>query len=115
MDVMDAQTKNLNEFRSPVRVLAAFFQKSRDQWKQRCLDAKSDLKRFKVRVADVSKSRDAWREKAEASQSELHALQAQVQELQNQINGPHQPPPVTEQKMTPRPNADSSRRQSTSP
>ena len=86
MDVMDAQTKNLNEFRSPVRVLAAFFQKSRDQWKQRCLDAKSDLKRFKVRVADVSKSRDAWREKAEAKQRELESLQSQVQQLQNELS-----------------------------
>jgi peptidoglycan hydrolase CwlO-like protein len=98
MDAVDAQTKDLNEFRSPVRVLAAFFQKSRDQWKQKYMDAKADLKRFKVRVADVSNSRDAWREKAEARQTELQAMQAQLQELQNQINGLHQPTPLTEQK-----------------
>jgi len=60
--VMADQGKRGNEFRSPVRVLASFFRKSRDQWKRKYVDAKTELKRFKVRVSDVSKSRDAWKE-----------------------------------------------------
>ena len=48
--------------------------------------AKTELKRFQVRVSDVSKSRDAWKEKAEATQRELAALQAQVQQLQDRLS-----------------------------
>jgi chromosome segregation ATPase len=83
---MADQGRHLNEFRSPVRVLAAAFRKSRDQWKQKYMDAKAELKRFKVRVADVSHSRDAWKEKLEAKQRELELLQAQVQQLQDQVS-----------------------------
>jgi gas vesicle protein len=84
--VMADQGKSGNEFRSPARVLASFFRKSRDQWKRKCRDAKTELKRFQVRVSDVSKSRDAWKEKAEATQRELAALQAQVQQLQDRLS-----------------------------
>jgi len=82
---MDGQAKSLHDFKSPVRVLAAFFQKSRDNWKQKCMEVKAELKRWKVRVADVCKSRDAWRSKAEIMQKEIEALQAQVQLQQDQF------------------------------
>lgn len=95
---MVAQGKSLNECRSPIRVLAACFQKGRDNWKQKYMDAKTELKRFKVRVADVCQSRDAWRAKAEARQIELQDLQAQIQELQNQSSEGRQTTPVTDQK-----------------
>lgn len=84
--VMADQGKRGSEFRSPARVLAWFFRKSRDQWKRKYVDAKTELKRFKVRVSDVSKSRDAWKEKAEAKQRELAALQSQVQQLQDRLS-----------------------------
>ena len=61
---MDGAAKNVSDFRSPLRVLVASFRKSRDRWKQKCIDAKVDRKRLQVRVADVSKSRDGWRDKA---------------------------------------------------
>jgi uncharacterized protein YdaU (DUF1376 family) len=83
---MDGQGSGSHAFRSPPRVLAGFFQKSRDRWKQKCLHVKTELKRVKVRVADVSKSRDAWRNKAEDKQRQLEALQAQLQELQDQVS-----------------------------
>jgi len=86
LDAVEAQEKCLNQFRSPVRVLASFFQKSRDQWKQKCMEAKRELKRWKVRVHDVSKSRDAWREKAESMQRELESLQSQVQRLHGELS-----------------------------
>jgi len=86
LDAMEGQAKSLDEFGSPMRVLAAFFQKSRDKWKQRCMDAKKELKRFKVRVHDVSKSRDAWREQAKSKQRELESLQSQVQQLEHQLS-----------------------------
>ncbi len=107
---MEGQEKGLDRFRSPVRVLASFFEKSRDQWKQKCMDAKTELKRFKVRVHDVSKSRDAWREKAEARQRELESLQSQVQQLQSEVSDVSSETSAAEvQKTTLMPSAASSR------
>lgn len=82
---MDGQVNSHHDFKSPVRVLAAFFQKSRDNGKQKCMEAKAELKRWKVRVADVCKSRDAWRSKAEIRQKKIEARQAQVQQQQDQL------------------------------
>jgi len=82
---INEQRKGLDGFRSPVRVLAAFFKESRDKWKQKYMDAKKDLKRLTVRVADVCKSRDTWKEKAEAKQQQLQALQSEMQQLQSQL------------------------------
>ena len=82
---MDGQATSLHGFKSPVRVLAACFQKSRDNWKQKCMESKAELKRWKVRVADVGRSRDDWRSKAEIRQTENESLQAQVQRQQDQL------------------------------
>jgi septal ring factor EnvC (AmiA/AmiB activator) len=75
----------LDRFRSPPRVLASCFLRSRDNWKQKYKALKSELKRWQVRVHDVTQSRQQWREKAEAKERELAALQAQLQELQRQV------------------------------
>ena len=88
----NADVVELDRFRSRPRVLAAFFLRSRDNWKQKYKELKSELKRFQVRVHDVSRSRQQWREKAEANERELAALQAQLQELQRQVgSSPSEP------------------------
>mgnify|MGYP002805410439 FL=1 len=43
---MDDLAKSLHDSKSPVRVLATFFQKSRDNWKQKCMETKAELKRW---------------------------------------------------------------------
>ena len=113
---MDGQGNALKRFRSPLRVLAASFQRSRDRWKQKCMDVKAELKRLKVRVSDVGKSRDAWRDKAETKQRQLEALQSQVQSLQEQLSevqshreGDDRHATAAEQKMSRPPRKDSSR------
>jgi len=78
----------LNGFRSPARVLAGCFLRSRDKWKRKCKDLKSEVKRYQVRVHDVTQSRERWREKAEAKERELAALQAELQSLQRQVGSP---------------------------
>jgi hypothetical protein len=78
----------LDGFRSPTRVLAGCFLRSRDKWKRKYKDLKSELKRYEVRVHDVTRSRERWREKAEAKERELAALQAELQELQRQVGSP---------------------------
>jgi len=79
------QSTQPKKFRSPTRVLVAFFQKSRDQWKQKYMSIKQELKRLKVRVYDVTKSREHWKQLAQEHQEQVKELQGEVQELQSQL------------------------------
>ena len=88
----NADTVDLDRFRSRPRVLASCFLRSRDNWKRKYKDLKSELKRYQVRVNDVTQSRQQWREKAEAKERELAALQAELQELQRQCGSPPSEP-----------------------
>lgn len=56
------------EWRSPVRKLVSFFQKSRNGWKakQQASQARSKKERNQVRA--VEKSRAGWRARAEAAE-----------------------------------------------
>ena len=80
-----AQTGNRRRFRSPNRILARFFRKSRDRWKQKCQAVKGDLKRRSNELADVRRSREAWRQKAEEAQAEAKHFQEQVERLQKEL------------------------------
>ena len=61
-------------FKSPLRKLVRFFQKSRDGWKAKCQKAKTLNKRLATQARAVQKSRDAWRRKAESAERELRDL-----------------------------------------
>lgn len=72
-------------WRTRPRVLAQWFQKSRDQWKEKHQQLKKEVKRLKVRVADVQNSREQWRQKAQRSEQELKEMKTQLEELQRQV------------------------------
>ena len=75
-------------FRSPLRVVARFLEKSRDGWKRKCMQAKEELHRLKVRVLDMEKSRRQWRERAEVSEAKVAELHAELQRLQGWLGEP---------------------------
>ena len=66
------------KFKSPLRILARSFERSRDRWKAKYRALWSKLKRERNRAADSQRARDRWREKAEAAQSESQRLQAEL-------------------------------------
>lgn len=68
------------QYRSPIKKLVKFFEQSRDQWKQKCLDAKLRVKRLHTKVADLQASRQRWREEAEELRSQVAQLQAELAE-----------------------------------
>ena len=51
-------------FRSPVSKLVSFFHRSRDRWKQKCKQAKKELKSLKTCHAKLKASRDYWKQQA---------------------------------------------------
>jgi hypothetical protein len=84
-DLMPARA--LLPFRSPLRKLAVFFQRSRDKWKEKCKALRRQNKSLKICLAKMKESRDRWKARA-------MALEAQTEGQQ----GPHervkmQPPP----------------------
>jgi chromosome segregation ATPase len=85
MDAAIGARDDLSSYRSPRRVLASWFRKSRDNWKEKYMDVKAEIKRFKNRAYDLQKSRDHWKEHAAAYQQQVEALQGQVEQLQAQL------------------------------
>ena len=69
------------QYKSPVRKLLPFFERSRDGWKRKCKEAKVTVKRLANRVQSLQKSRDQWKEQARRQREELRRLR---QELEKQ-------------------------------
>jgi chromosome segregation ATPase len=85
MDAVVNPKDDLSSYRSPRRVLADWFRKSRNNWRQKYADLKAEIKRFKIRAYDLQKSRDHWKDQAAVYQQQLDALQAQVEQLKAQV------------------------------
>jgi uncharacterized coiled-coil DUF342 family protein len=64
-------------FKCRPKVLMVFFQKSRDQWKQKCVIAKSSLKKATNLAAWMRSSRDDWKAKAQQLAAEVRQLREQ--------------------------------------
>jgi hypothetical protein len=73
------------EYTTPHRVQAWFLGRSRDRWKRKYQQVKSDAKRLQNRVNDVSKSRAKWREETEELQRRVQELTAANVALQQQV------------------------------
>ena len=67
-------------YRSPWRVLARFFEKSRDLWKAKYQALQERIKEFRTEVRDLRRSRDRWRAKAEALQEQVGKLRVQMRQ-----------------------------------
>jgi chromosome segregation ATPase len=73
-------TKEASAYRSPMRVLARVFEKSRDRWKQKYQLLQKRLKDRLTDVRGLRRSRDRWRAKAEALEQVVNELQAQLKQ-----------------------------------
>jgi chromosome segregation ATPase len=67
------------QYASPWRVLARFFEKSRDLWKAKYKELQDRIKAIRTEVRDLRRSRDRWRAKAEALEQENKELRSQSQ------------------------------------
>jgi septal ring factor EnvC (AmiA/AmiB activator) len=87
----DKDAEEPREYRSPWRVLARFFEKSRDAWKSKHQTLQQRVKQFRTEVRDLRRSRDRWRAKAEGFEQQIRELRARMQQ-----HG-EQPPPAPSQ------------------
>ena len=74
-------SRKTSSYSSRPGALVWFFRKSRDQWKDKCKDLKTLVKKFKNRVADLTKSRDKWKLKAEQAAIRIAELNSQLDSI----------------------------------
>lgn len=76
---MQSATKD-KVYKSSVRKLARFFEKSRDQWKVKCREAKATIKYLKNRVRFLEESRDRWKIRAQELEARVEQMEAKGRE-----------------------------------
>jgi len=69
-------------YKSPRRKLVRFFEKSRDQWKTKCLEAKATAKGLKHRIRFLEQSKEEWKTKAKELEQELARMPARQNRVQ---------------------------------
>lgn len=74
---LDEQPKA--DWKSPLRKLVRFFQRSRDRWKDKYVAKKHQCKLLSNQVRAVEKSRAKWRQAAEQTQQQLCELQRELE------------------------------------
>ena len=74
-----------HELKSPVRKLMVFFQKSRDQWKAKHHELKTQLKLEQNQVRAVEKSRENWRQRAVLAEREQARLAQEIASLKKSL------------------------------
>lgn len=72
-------------YKSPVRKLARFFEKSRDQWKAKCREAKAMVKRLKNRVRFLEDSRERWKSRVKEFEAKLAQAEARERDLEREL------------------------------
>jgi len=88
MSHCEAVEPHVAEYSSPARVLARFFEKSRDRWKAKYKMLQERIKAFRTELRDLHRSRDRWRAKAEALEQKMKELHGKLQQHVEQ------PPPA---------------------
>jgi uncharacterized protein YlxW (UPF0749 family) len=84
--------KNENEYKSPRRKLVTFFEKSRDQWKEKSSEAKAKVKQLKNRVRFLEKSKEQL--KNEVTSLKIELIKAKAMKKKEEIE-------IDEQKKSP--------------
>jgi len=68
-------------YKSPQRKLVPFFAQSRDQWKEKCREAKASLKQLKKKVQRGDARQRRHRERCQALAQEVGRLSAENRRL----------------------------------
>ena len=68
-----------NAYKSPLRKLVRFFEKSRNQWKAKCREAKEMVKRLENRVRFLETSKARLKDRVKALEAEVARMKAEGQ------------------------------------
>ena len=85
MKAASGQEDQKQEYTTPAYVQAWFLKRSRDNWKRKYVQVKSDEKRLQNRVHDVTKSREEWRDEAKECKQRVQELETENAALREQL------------------------------
>ena len=94
-------TLSASHFQTPPRILIPKLVRSRDAWKAKATQRKTQRKALEIRVRDLEVSRDLHRQRAEQLQKQVDQLQAQLADAKRPAPAPTESP-----KNSTRPAAD---------
>lgn len=77
MEIPVVESNERSKFKSPARMLVRFFQRSRNKWKQKYMETKTEIKRHKNRAADARRSREQWKAKVQLLEAEVQRLESE--------------------------------------
>lgn len=72
---MTAMNQEATNWKSPLRKLALFFERSRDGWKAKYAELKRERKLMENQVRAVEKSRAMWMTRAQTAEQRVTALE----------------------------------------
>jgi len=89
----EKESSDSKNYKSPPKKLIAFFKKSRDEWKSKCINAKEELKLAKKNIKNLRKSKKILKENIRCLETEVsrlnsakEALEQEVHELQKTVD-----------------------------
>jgi len=71
--------KEEKQYKSPQRKLVKFFEKSRDQWKDKCLDAKTKIRRLSCRIRFLEDSKKKLKDQLKELKAENSRMRSERQ------------------------------------
>src|SRR4029450_8272046 len=84
-------------YKSPHAQLIRFFERSRNRWKAKCLEAKASRKGLQNRVRFFQRSTDGWRGRRRDLEAELKTLKVQLRARAQELEAmkPSRPEPTS--------------------
>ena len=77
----------MDAYKSPVRKLNAFFQRSRDQWKQRSAEKQKIIRAQQTTIRDLERSRAKWKDRALLAEQQVSKLETLQRADQREAEG----------------------------
>jgi len=80
-----ATAADTKSYASPKHKLLSFFERSRDKWKTKCLEATATIKRLKNRIRFLERSKEELKEKVKQREAENAALRASLLDMEKEL------------------------------
>jgi hypothetical protein len=75
-------------YKSPLKKLTVFFEKSRDNWKAKYVEKKIELKRAKNQINDLKHRKESWKDRAIKAEEELKNKTIEIVKPKKKIKKP---------------------------
>ncbi len=79
------EAQEVKSYKSPQRKLLRFFEKSRNQWKDKCKRTKSKVKRLQNRVRFLEKSKEGWKNRVKELEDEVARIKTEEQVREGEV------------------------------